>query len=63
MRASVAIRAGRVLLAIRFDEHHAHAAALGLIIGFGRAFLALPASVGLMSYLHDRLRPADAGAP
>jgi len=61
--AAVAIRAGRVMFAIHLDEHRAHAAALGLIVGFGRAFLALPASVGLMSYLHDRLGPADAGAP
>ena len=60
--AASAIRAGRVLLSVRFEEHPANAAVLGLIMGVSHAFLVLPLSVGLMAYLYDRLGPAPAGA-
>jgi hypothetical protein len=60
--AGSAIRAGRILLAVRFEAHPANAAVLGLILGLSEAFLVLPLSVGLMAYLHGRLGSASVGA-
>jgi hypothetical protein len=60
--SGLAIRAGRVLLSVRFAQHRTDAAILGLIIGLVHAFLVLPVSVGLMCYVYDRLRPDELGA-
>jgi len=50
-----------LLISNALADHRLIAGIFGLIAGLGHSFLILPPSVGLMTYLYDRLGPEDAG--
>lgn len=57
-------RTGRgLLMSVGWGDQRLVAGICSLITGVGHTFLILPLSVGLMTYLYDRLGPEDAGAP